>query len=1253
MFKRSLIIAYRLLWYALAIITLGTAILVTMLRLALPQVENYREEIQIWLSEYMRYPVTINHIRAEWEGWTPHLFLNQVDLYTPDSHEMITRLDSAHISIAPVVSILQGKIVPYSLSVNGLQLELTQNPDDTISIGIDSKNRITMENDVENTALSEWFLTQKYIVLENTTLSWRDHKTNQETLTFSNVRLELETDEHQARLNVFVNPNNNDEQALNIYMLLKGNALGAEWDGDIYIKAKNVLPKDLMRGLPVIAHAGNADLQFWSSWKKARLINFSATLEYRDFSIDYNNAVLPVNLARLYFDGERRDEDDWLFNLQTKALETAHGDWAPGKYQLLVKKSTDDTRHYHAWLSYLKLEDILPFLDTTVNSLGISPGLDWSLTGGELTQTRIDINDTPPASNSLRFSTRFRNLGGVNHNNNDWVKGLDGSIHMDNKSVKIELDTEQAQVNTLSFFEQPFTVEDIGGVIEFNHQTVPELKLHQTRFIANGLSIKTSGNIRFEEPSPFIDLLARMDRGDTGRIIALLPVKTDPELKKWLARALSDNSPVSSDLLYRGYLSDFPFKQEEGRFQAVLNIADVNLEYNLGWPPVDNADVETLFNNETVRFSFNSGHIFKARINNIDAVIKDITQENKTLSIKSDVSAHTDDIRHFIEQSPLNDSSFLSEIKHNLVGNAHIKTNLNIPMSEEETTFNGTIRFSEASFKWKPSELGLEKINGDVHFNNNDFWTDKIIASYRGNPVEVNIPRQPEKKPDTKSVIVSGLANESFIAEQLELFFPASPGPGKSVRDYFSGQSLWEITIGTSQQESGLDSELINIRSDLTGTAIDLPAPIGKLEQESRPLQIRIGLKPTTREIHINYDNIVLTGTVDESRVDLQTALKHLDLSAWLPVLNQKKTYIAAASNENNPSLSFNLSIEELKILGNRFKDVQIDLSHPDDAWEVAFHSDDIKGTAKFIRAEDGGHDRLWVNLAHIIISDFDKQAEDTPVTIKNFPELDIKIDKTIYKENDLGQAILLTTNTDDGININQLNFSKPGFVINASGKWTQTNNVDYTESSASLQADSISEMLNTFNYAGTNIEGGRTKIELQADWQGTPMDFSLKNTNGKLNMDIGKGRFLDIDPSVGRLFGLLSVQMLPRRLALDFTDLFTKGFAFNSINGNFNLQGGDAYTNDLQMQGVSADISISGRTGLSAEDYDQIATVTPKISSSLPMAGALFGPIGIGIGAAIYLGGELLNKNINTMLDYQYSIQGNWNNPDVQRITE
>jgi len=298
----------------------------------------------------------------------------------------------------------------------------------------------------------------------------------------------------------------------------------------------------------------------------------------------------------------------------------------------------------------------------------------------------------------------------------------------------------------------------------------------------------------------------------------------------------------------------------------------------------------------------------------------------------------------------------------------------------------------------------------------------------------------------------------------------------------------------------------------------------------------------------------------------------------------------------------------------------------------------------------------LKINLQKLKLSknmpdNEDKEYEIYPGSI---PPLDIEVSDFFYDDNNLGRLLLTSSKASNSLIVDNINISKTDMEINGSGIWNLINHEHHSKFDLTLNAASMTTMLESFGYDVSPIVKGETSLTLDAQWQGTPMDFSLSNLNGTLHMDINKGRFIEINPSAGRLFGLLSLQTLPRRLSLDFSDLFGKGLAFDSIEGRFNIEDGNAYTNNLAMTGPSVDINISGRTGLIDQDYDQIATVTPQITDSFPVASALFGPVGIGVGAVIFLASEIfqfLPDKINTMLRKQYTITGAWDEPEVTKI--
>ncbi|MCP4041667.1 MAG: TIGR02099 family protein, partial [Gammaproteobacteria bacterium] len=223
-------------------------------------------------------------------------------------------------------------------------------------------------------------------------------------------------------------------------------------------------------------------------------------------------------------------------------------------------------------------------------------------------------------------------------------------------------------------------------------------------------------------------------------------------------------------------------------------------------------------------------------------------------------------------------------------------------------------------------------------------------------------------------------------------------------------------------------------------------------------------------------------------------------------------------------------------------------------------------------------------------------------------------------------------------------------------GNWITRNDKQISRFRIAMSSPDLGALLDNLGYDRAALEGGDTRIEIDAAWNGAPTQFALDRLNGILSLDVTKGRLLDVNPGAsGRIFGLLSLQALPRRLKLDFSDLFNKGFAYDQVKGDFTIDSGDAYTNNLYMLAPAARIDIAGRVGLASRDYDQIMTISPEVSTTMPLAGALAGgPVGAAVGAvAAFVAEKLFKTELNQVVNTQYLITGGWSDPTIERIHE
>jgi uncharacterized protein YhdP len=134
-------------------------------------------------------------------------------------------------------------------------------------------------------------------------------------------------------------------------------------------------------------------------------------------------------------------------------------------------------------------------------------------------------------------------------------------------------------------------------------------------------------------------------------------------------------------------------------------------------------------------------------------------------------------------------------------------------------------------------------------------------------------------------------------------------------------------------------------------------------------------------------------------------------------------------------------------------------------------------------------------------------------------------------------------------------------------------------------------------------------------------------------------------------LLGLLSIQSLPKRLSLDFRDVFDSGFSFDEARGTFTMENGLARTDDVVLDSSAAQISISGSTDLVDQQYDQLLTVRPGLGNTLPVIGAIAGgPVGAAAGLALQ---GLLHEELGDASQVQYTITGSWEEPAFEPVIE
>jgi uncharacterized protein YhdP len=231
---------------------------------------------------------------------------------------------------------------------------------------------------------------------------------------------------------------------------------------------------------------------------------------------------------------------------------------------------------------------------------------------------------------------------------------------------------------------------------------------------------------------------------------------------------------------------------------------------------------------------------------------------------------------------------------------------------------------------------------------------------------------------------------------------------------------------------------------------------------------------------------------------------------------------------------------------------------------------------------------------------------------------------------------------------LNRFTMEHPAFTAEGRGSWLVRGDASESRLDFDVTTDDVKGFMVAMQL-GTQVEAEQGHLSARLTWPGVPEARAIERISGRLEISADNGQLTAVEPGAGRVFGLMSLAHLKRRLALDFDDLTGQGLAFDTLRGSFRLNDGDVYTDNLTLRGSAAEIGLAGHTNLRDRTYDQTAVVTGQLGASLGVAGALAG--GPVVGAALLLFSQVFKEPLQGATRGYYRITGSWDDPQVRRI--
>ncbi|MEP6770388.1 MAG: YhdP family protein [Polaromonas sp.] len=420
--------------------------------------------------------------------------------------------------------------------------------------------------------------------------------------------------------------------------------------------------------------------------------------------------------------------------------------------------------------------------------------------------------------------------------------------------------------------------------------------------------------------------------------------------------------------------------------------------------------------------------------------------------------------------------------------------------------------------------------------------------------------------------------------------------------------------------------------------------------------------------------------------------LASVDLDAWQKILTdsssgsalQASAPVAAAAAINRAAASASLTYlptsmairaKELVIEGRKLNNVVVGGSREGLTWRANIDASELNGYVEFRQPGGIGAGRVYARLSRLSLApgtatDVETLLNEQPASI---PALDIVVEDLELRGKKLGRIEIDAVNRGasaaarEGVRewrLNKFNVILPEAVLTATGNWVAINaqsiaagaprNVRTaaerrrTVMNFKLDIADSGELLKRFGM-GEVIRRGKGRLEGQVAWIGSPLSLDYPSLSGQFNVNVESGQFVKADPGIAKLLGVLSLQSLPRRLALDFRDVFSEGFAFDFVRGDVNINQGVAYTNNLQMKGVNAAVLMEGTADISKETQSIKAVVVPEVNAGT--ASLIATVINPAIGLGSFLAQMFLRRPLMQAATQEFHIDGTWADPRIVKI--
>ncbi|KGJ92351.1 YhdP family protein [Colwellia psychrerythraea] len=1273
------------LYKTVAILLVLFAVLISAFRLFLPFVHHYKLPLQNYLNEKSQANISIGSLSMTWQRSGPVLLIGDVQvLETKSAAVFIKQLE---LQVDFWASISTQNLISKNLILSGA----TVNVSEKLWLGREDKTTVVVPvedsetNDIE--IISDLFLNRierfsirdSKIIVRNKAIT-RSIKLNQ-------LRWLNTGERHQAQGSVVLNGLSSNN--LQLKLDLQGQR-GSTLTGQVYLQANHIDITPWLDNVLVL-----------DDDKTKTDINFSAWLRVNDSEVNRLQIDLSQSSMSWSFDNETKKQklalgkgqvllvkgkSESSFKLFSTPLSLQFNEQPSQQFTVMLANQANDFSLHLSEIDVPMLAQLAPLIVAKKETRNLLA--EMTLTG------KIENLYIRNVNSELQIVTGFSHFNNSFSHGIPGLENVSGDLSFVDNYLSVNFNAEQGELDFDKLFVQAFPYQSLSGQfnVGFNDQGW-ELTVEELDFLSQEINL--SAQVRVEAPldgEVNLALLAHVSNGNAGLVGRYLPLPIMSEnLVEYLNAAVVTGRVENAQVLINGPISRFPFTDGSGIFVVDAELSKSEFKFVENWPAITDFIANLNFTNNAMMITGRGGDLTGLDVTGVRAGIADLAN-GQILTVDAEIKA-TDPqyIGDLMNQSPFQDSvgSVLEQL--GIRGEVSGEFHLNLPLNNNEQALaSGIIEFDNNQVALQTPKMNFSEVQGQLSFSNDKITTKDLSLIWQGLPMSLDISGMDKDDYYDTDIKLSGLWQEFDWLHHVP----------KQLRRYTQGELSWQGELSLHQHHQGGFSYNANFSSDLVSAQLNLPAPYFNKFQEQQQLSVQVNGQLKQSRITLNYgDEMQFTGVLEHdstafSRANLMlgkgtmalpsdgfhitTKLEYADFSMWQPLIsdildsvNQPNTSIKASDELEKPTpflakpKRIRGSIGQLQILGQQLNNVSFNLLDKPNWWLLQLNAAETRSQIKIF--PDWLAQGLEINAEFLRLASVEGKTEDgtgllstvpppnkqpdkaeNDIIFANIPPLKFHCDSCTFDTLALGVVDVNIKRADDQtIEFSNFTAKRGKTQLTLAGEWLHNEQESITSLTGNLSVDDVETELKAAGYDSIIRDSG-AKVDVNLNWAGGLHDFDLSNTNGTITGRLDDGYLADVSDTA-RIFSILSLQSLVRKLTLDFRDIFSDGMFYSSIKGDYQLTQGLLTTDNTEMNGTAGNLFMTGHTNLVTGELAYDMSYKPDLTSSLPVLAW----IATSLNPVTFLAGVAIDQVVRSQVvsEFKFELTGTVDEPVFKEV--